>query len=230
MHFLFFHDDNPCILKEIKSFLKTNRYEIHFKWAIINSLLWMISEIKGKMVISLLNCIYITYHSIESSWTNYYHFQSCKINWVGQLFLFVKWVASSFKKVTQRWWGLVFPWIRMIFYQISLTLIQWRSQAKVSHLEEVRRCMCPHWGLLFTWSALLVCLLSTWTHPLVCLFNFFLKAQIIVCGPSWLKYSFLWLFCKELHLSLLIYGLRCFCVRVRQWYLWRGFQTSFGEV
>jgi hypothetical protein len=87
---LIFHDDNPCILKEIKSFLETNRYEIHFKWAIINSLLWIISKIKGRMVITLLNYIYITYHSIESSWTNYYHFQSCKLNWVGQLFLFSK--------------------------------------------------------------------------------------------------------------------------------------------
>jgi hypothetical protein len=59
-----FHDDNPHILKEIKSFLETNGYEIHFRWAIINFLPWMNNEVKGKMVIPLLNCIYITYHSI----------------------------------------------------------------------------------------------------------------------------------------------------------------------
>jgi hypothetical protein len=35
---IIFHDDDPHILKEIKS-LETNIYEIHFRWAIINSLL-----------------------------------------------------------------------------------------------------------------------------------------------------------------------------------------------
>jgi hypothetical protein len=59
-----FHDDNPCVLKEIKSFLETNGYEIHFRWAVISSLLWMNNETKGKMIIPLLNYIYITYHSI----------------------------------------------------------------------------------------------------------------------------------------------------------------------
>jgi hypothetical protein len=60
-----FHDDDPRILKEIKSFLEMNGYEIHFRWAIINSLPWMNKGIKGKMVIPLLNYIHITYHSIK---------------------------------------------------------------------------------------------------------------------------------------------------------------------
>ncbi len=68
---LIFHDDNPHVLKEIKS-LKTNGYEIHFKWAIINSLQRMNNKIKGKMVIPLLNYIHITYDSIESYWINSY--------------------------------------------------------------------------------------------------------------------------------------------------------------
>jgi hypothetical protein len=33
-----FHDDDPCVLKEIKSYLETNEYEIHSRWAIINIL------------------------------------------------------------------------------------------------------------------------------------------------------------------------------------------------
>ncbi len=33
-----FHDDDPCILKEIKSFLETNGYEIHLRWVVINTL------------------------------------------------------------------------------------------------------------------------------------------------------------------------------------------------
>jgi len=63
---LIFHDDDHHVLKEIKSFLEMNGYEIHFRWAVINSLPWMNNIIKGKMVIPLLNCIYITYHSIKS--------------------------------------------------------------------------------------------------------------------------------------------------------------------
>jgi hypothetical protein len=50
---LIFHDDNPHILKEIKSFLETNGYEIHFKWAIINFLPRMSNKIKGKVVFTL---------------------------------------------------------------------------------------------------------------------------------------------------------------------------------
>jgi hypothetical protein len=45
---LIFHDEHPRVLKEIKSFLKRNGNEIHFRWAVINSLLWMSNRIKGK--------------------------------------------------------------------------------------------------------------------------------------------------------------------------------------
>ncbi len=74
------------------------------------------------MVIPLLNCIYITYHSIESYWTNSYYSQSYTFDWVGQFFLFAKWVDSNFKKVTQRWWGLMFPWMKMIFCQNHINI------------------------------------------------------------------------------------------------------------
>jgi hypothetical protein len=77
---LIFHDDNPRMLKDIKSFLDTNGYEIHFRWAIINSLLRMSNGIKGKMVIPLWKYIYIAYYSIESYWTNSYHSLSCRPN------------------------------------------------------------------------------------------------------------------------------------------------------
>jgi hypothetical protein len=60
---IIFHDDDPHVLKEIKSFLETNGYDMHSKWAIINILPWMNSEIKGKMVIPLFICVYITFHS-----------------------------------------------------------------------------------------------------------------------------------------------------------------------
>jgi hypothetical protein len=33
-----FHDDDPYILKEIKSFLESNGYEIHSRWVVINTL------------------------------------------------------------------------------------------------------------------------------------------------------------------------------------------------
>jgi hypothetical protein len=75
----------------------------------------MNTKIKGKVVIPLLNCIYITYHSIELSWTNSDRSQCCKLEWVGWLFLFARLVASNFKKIAQRWWGLVFPWVRWYF-------------------------------------------------------------------------------------------------------------------
>ncbi len=65
---LIFHDDDPRIFKDIKSFLKTNGYEIHFKYAIINSLLWMNIGIKGKMVILLLDFIYITFDLIPKNY------------------------------------------------------------------------------------------------------------------------------------------------------------------
>jgi hypothetical protein len=60
----------------------------------------MNSEIKGKMVIPLFICIYITLHFQESSWTNFFHSPPCRLDWVGWLFSFTKWVASNFKKVT----------------------------------------------------------------------------------------------------------------------------------
>jgi hypothetical protein len=33
-----FHDDDPHVLKEIKSYLEGNRYEIWSKWVVINTL------------------------------------------------------------------------------------------------------------------------------------------------------------------------------------------------
>ncbi len=80
---LIFHDDDPCVLKEIKSFLETNGYEIHSKWVVINTMSWMNNEIKGKMVIAFLICIYITYHSRKSSWTNSSHSPSCNLSKLG---------------------------------------------------------------------------------------------------------------------------------------------------
>jgi len=77
---LIFHHDDLHILKEIKSFLEMNGYEIHFRWAIFNFLLWMNNEIKGKLVIPLLNFIYITFHSIELYWIESYCSQSCRFN------------------------------------------------------------------------------------------------------------------------------------------------------
>jgi hypothetical protein len=46
----FFHDDDPFILKEIKLFLKNNGYEIHLRWAVINTVLCMSLDIRGKKV------------------------------------------------------------------------------------------------------------------------------------------------------------------------------------
>ncbi len=45
-----FHDDDPRVLKEIKSYLEGNRYEIWSKWAVINTLPPMSNELWGKMV------------------------------------------------------------------------------------------------------------------------------------------------------------------------------------
>ncbi len=77
---LLFHDDDTHIQKEIKFILETNGYEIHSKWAIINTLPQMNSEIKGKMVIPLFICIYITLHFQESSWTNFFHSPPCRLD------------------------------------------------------------------------------------------------------------------------------------------------------
>jgi hypothetical protein len=45
-----FHDDDPHVLKEIKSCLETNGCEIHSRWVVINTLARMSNELKGKMV------------------------------------------------------------------------------------------------------------------------------------------------------------------------------------
>lgn len=45
-----FHDDDPHVFKEIKSYLEGNGYEIQSKWAIINTLPQMNNELRGKMV------------------------------------------------------------------------------------------------------------------------------------------------------------------------------------
>jgi len=129
------------VLREIKSFLETIGYEIHSKWLVINTLPQMNSEIKGKLVIPIFICLYITFHFRQSCFTKCFHSPPCKPDWVGRLFLFIKWMVSSFKKITQRCWGLVFPWVKMIYV---LMLKQWRSLAHVSHSKDVRRCMCPH--------------------------------------------------------------------------------------
>lgn len=47
---VFLHDDDPLILKEIKLFLKNNGYEIHSWWVVINTLLRMSLDIKGRKV------------------------------------------------------------------------------------------------------------------------------------------------------------------------------------
>jgi hypothetical protein len=45
-----FHDDDPRVLKEIKSYLEGNGYETRLRWAIINLLPRMSNELQGKMV------------------------------------------------------------------------------------------------------------------------------------------------------------------------------------
>jgi hypothetical protein len=40
-----FHDDDPCVLKEIKSSLEGNGYEIWLRWVVINILPQMSSEL-----------------------------------------------------------------------------------------------------------------------------------------------------------------------------------------
>jgi hypothetical protein len=53
------------VLKEIKSYLETNEYEIHSRWAIINILAWMNSEFKGKMVSSSFILLQHQFHSTK---------------------------------------------------------------------------------------------------------------------------------------------------------------------
>ncbi len=45
-----FHDDDPCVLKEIKSYLEGNGYEIWSRWVVINIMPQMNNELRGKMV------------------------------------------------------------------------------------------------------------------------------------------------------------------------------------
>ncbi len=45
-----FHDDDPRVLKEIKSYLEGNGYEIRSSWVVINTLPQMSNELRGKMV------------------------------------------------------------------------------------------------------------------------------------------------------------------------------------
>ncbi len=45
-----FHDDDPCVFKEIKSYWEGNGYEIRSRWAIINTLPRMSIELWGKIV------------------------------------------------------------------------------------------------------------------------------------------------------------------------------------
>ncbi len=45
-----FHDDDPHVLKEIKSYLEGNGYEIWSKWVVINILPQMNCELRRKMV------------------------------------------------------------------------------------------------------------------------------------------------------------------------------------
>jgi hypothetical protein len=47
---VFFHDDDPLVFKEIKLLPENNGYEIHLRWAVINTLLRMSLDIKGKRV------------------------------------------------------------------------------------------------------------------------------------------------------------------------------------
>jgi hypothetical protein len=75
-----FHDDVSYIPKEIKSLLETNGYDIHSKWDVINTLPWMSSEIKGKMVTPLLICVYITFQSKDSYANNFFLSPPCRFD------------------------------------------------------------------------------------------------------------------------------------------------------
>jgi hypothetical protein len=75
-----FHDDVSYIMKEIKSFLETNGYDNHLKWDVINTLPWMSSEIKGKMVTPLLICVYITFQSRYSYANNFFLSPPCRFD------------------------------------------------------------------------------------------------------------------------------------------------------
>jgi len=47
---IIFHDDDLRVLKEIRSFLENNEYEMHSRWVGINTLSCMSSKAKGKKV------------------------------------------------------------------------------------------------------------------------------------------------------------------------------------
>jgi hypothetical protein len=99
-----FHDDDPYVLKEIKSYLEGNGYEIRSRWAIINTLPQMSSEPHGKMLCFHLFSSQNPFDSKHSlSISNFGHFLLANLIGVGPLFLSTTWVVSSFKKLTQTW-------------------------------------------------------------------------------------------------------------------------------
>jgi len=71
-----FHDDDPHVHEEIKSYLEGNGYEIHSRWVIINILPQMSNEPHGKMVsFYLLNFFSSPFDSKHSlSISNFGHF------------------------------------------------------------------------------------------------------------------------------------------------------------
>jgi hypothetical protein len=68
-----------CVLKEIKSFVETTKYEIHSKWVVINTLPQMNNEIKGKLVIPIFIYLYITFHFKQSSFIKFFHSPPCRL-------------------------------------------------------------------------------------------------------------------------------------------------------
>jgi hypothetical protein len=74
---------------------------------------------------------YISFDSMKFYWIEHYHSQSCRLNLVTWLFLFTPWVDSNFNKITQKCSSMLFLWMRTIFYQITWTMIQWRSWVEV---------------------------------------------------------------------------------------------------
>jgi hypothetical protein len=70
-----FHDDDLRVLKEIKSNLEGNGYEIRSRWAVINTLPRMSSELCRKMVSFCLLPFQIPFDSTHSlSISNFGHF------------------------------------------------------------------------------------------------------------------------------------------------------------
>ncbi len=78
---LIFYDDDPHVLKEIKS-LGTNGYEIHSRWVVINTLPHMNNEIKGKMVFFFLICIYMSFEKIILDQLSSFCTLQIQLSWV----------------------------------------------------------------------------------------------------------------------------------------------------